>query len=124
MSILYVGLGGALGAMLRYGLAAAGSNLTARTDIPLPTLAANIIGSLLMGMALAYFQKQAAAEHWRLFLTTGMLGGFTTFSTFSAETLLLLQRQDYGLALGYALGSLLGCVLAAWLGYRLLAGSI
>lgn len=124
MNLLYVGMGGAIGAMLRYALAAVGSNLVARTDIPFPTLAANVLGSLLMGAALAWFQRQPDAEGLRLFLTTGLLGGFTTFSAFSGETLHLLQRGQTGLALGYIATSLLGCLLAAWLGYAAVARAL
>lgn len=76
------------------------------------TLSANILGSLLIGMGLAACQ----AGSWQLFLTVGLCGGFTTFSTFSSQSLSLLQQGRYGLALAYMIGSVTVCILAVWLG--------
>ena len=73
---------------------------------PYNTLFENVSGSFIMGMAVAYFAfKGDASQHWRLFLTTGMLGGYTTFSACSLETVLLYERGQFALAAAYVLGS-------------------
>lgn len=93
-----VGLGAACGAWLRWGL---GLLLNAvYPAIPMGTLAANLLGGYLIGLALAWFaQHPGLAPEWRLLLVTGFLGGLTTFSTFSAEVFTLLARTQYSLAL-------------------------
>jgi fluoride exporter len=92
-SWLMVGLGAALGAWARWGL----SNwFNSIGMIPLGTLMANAIGGFLMGIALALFQTMPQLSHeWRLFIAMGFLGGLTTFSTFSAQAFVLLQKQAY-----------------------------
>ncbi|MFN3594657.1 MAG: fluoride efflux transporter CrcB [Thiobacillaceae bacterium] len=97
MAFAAVGIGAALGAWLRWGL---GLLLNAvYPAIPLGTLAANLLGGYLIGLALAWFaQHPGLAPEWRLFVVTGFLGGLTTFSTFSAEVFTLLTRAQYGLA--------------------------
>jgi fluoride exporter len=92
-SWLMVGLGSALGAWARWGLS---SWLNGVWMIPLGTLMANAIGGFLMGIALALFQTMPQLSHeWRLFIAMGFLGGLTTFSTFSAQAFVLLQKQAY-----------------------------
>jgi|SRR5690625_3851734 len=92
---LAVGLGAACGAWLRWLLGMALNPLF--PTLPLGTLAANMLGGFLMGLALGVFiHYQSLAPAWRLFITTGFLGGLTTFSTFSAEAVTLLMRQQYG----------------------------
>ena len=92
-SWLMVGLGSALGAWARWGLSAW---LNSMGMIPLGTLLANAIGGFLMGVALALFQTMPQLSHeWRLFIAMGFLGGLTTFSTFSAQAFILLQKQAY-----------------------------
>ena len=82
MAYLIVFLGGGLGAALRHGINLASARAFG-TGFPYGTLLINITGSLVMGLAAAYFAfKGDASQHWRLFLTTGILGGFTTFSAF------------------------------------------
>lgn len=120
---LAIGVGATLGAWLRWGLALWLN--TFHTHLPLGTLAANLGGGLLMGIALAVFQAQASlSAEWRLLISTGFLGGLTTFSTFSAEALLLLQRGDYLWALGHSalhlFGSIVFCI-AGFAAYRMLA---
>ncbi len=89
--------------------------------IPAGTLAANLIGGLLVGMAMAWFEAHPSAHPaWRLFAVTGFLGALTTFSTFSAESLALVQRGAWLAAFGHSAAHLLGCLLAAALGFRLL----
>jgi len=90
-SILAISLGASLGAVLRWVL---GTSLNALfPSIPPGTLAANLIGGYLIGLAVAFFgQHPSLAPEWRLFVITGFLGGLTTFSTFSAEVTTLLQQ--------------------------------
>ena len=96
-SILAVGSGAAIGAWLRWGL---GLWLNPHhAVIALGTIAANLIGGYCIGLALAWFANAPGlSPEWRLFVITGLLGGLTTFSTFSAETVQLLLRQQYGWA--------------------------
>ncbi len=119
LSLLSIAIGATLGAWLRWGLSLW---LNARLDsLPLGTLAANLGGGFLIGIAVGVFQDlPGLAPEWRLLAVTGFLGGLTTFSTFSAESMLLLQRGDYGWALLHSgthlLGSVALCIagLAAW----------
>jgi CrcB protein len=122
MSWLAVGVGAALGAWLRWGLALWLNALHAA--LPFGTLAANFCGGYLIGFGLAFFSSYPGlAPEWRLFAVTGFLGGLTTFSTFSAEAMNLLQRGEYGWALGHSalhlLGSIVLCIAGA-ASYRLL----
>jgi CrcB protein len=91
------------------------------TALPLGTLAANLAGGLLVGMALAWFESHPdLSPAWRLFAVTGFLGALTTFSTFSAESLALVQRGELGAAVLHSAVHLLGCLAAAAFGWRLL----
>ncbi len=121
-TLLAVAAGGAIGATARYvfggavGVMARGSV----SGMALGTLAVNVLGSALMGVLYVLLVERAgAAESWRLFALTGMLGGFTTFSAFSLETLLLLQQGAGLRAAAYVLASVAGCVLAVWLGVEI-----
>lgn len=110
-----VGLGAALGAWMRWGLSA-GLN-TLFPHLPPGTLIANLVGGYLIGLAIALFEAMPAlAPEWRLFAITGFLGGLTTFSTFSAESLGLVSRGFLGWAFLHSAGHLAGCFAAAWLG--------
>ena len=118
-----VGIGAALGAWLRWGLSIW---LNPRVPMfPLGTLAANLIGGYVIGFAVAYFAANAqVAPEWRLFAITGMLGGLTTFSTFSAEVTELLLRGDYVAGIMLALAHLAGSLLLTVAGlatFRLLS---
>lgn len=123
MNWLAVGVGAALGAWLRWGLSV---GLNAWHTVPLGTLTANLGGGYLIGVAVAFFQNHPALPpEWRLLAVTGFLGGLTTFSTFSAESMLFLQRGDYLWALGHSALHLLGSValcIAGFASYRALAG--
>ncbi len=112
---LSVGLGAALGAWLRWGL---GSWLNPRTqELPLGTLAANLVGGYLVGIAIAWFaDRTEIAPEWRLFIVTGFLGGLTTFSTFSAESVALLLRGSYGWAFAHGAAHLFGSLALTALG--------
>ena len=105
MAYLIVFLGGGLGAAMRHGVNLAAARLLG-TGFPYGTLTVNVVGSLAMGLMAAWFAFQGSAiQHWRLFLTTGMLGGFTTFSAFSLDTALLYERGELGLAALYVVVS-------------------
>ena len=110
-----VALGAAAGALLRW---LAGLWLNASwAGFPLGTLLVNCVGGLLIGAALAYFER-SPNELLRLLLVTGFLGGLTTFSAFSVESLLLLQRGHWGLALGHGAAHVFGALACAVLGFR------
>ncbi len=117
--VLAISLGSALGAVLRWILGTRLNNLF--PAIPPGTLAANLIGGYIIGIAIAYFaQAPGIAPEWRLFIITGFCGGLTTFSTFSAEIVSLLQQGRLGWAMGaiaaHVTGSLLATLagLASW----------
>ncbi len=113
-ALLATGCGAFLGACLRY-LFGLWFNPVFPT-IPLGTLAANLLGGLIMGLVLgAFAQFQALSPETRLFITTGFLGGLTTFSTFSGETVTLWLRQEYAWSL-----ALIGLHLVGSLGMTLL----
>jgi CrcB protein len=98
-------LGGGLGAALRHGVNLVSARLLG-TGFPYATAIENVSGSLAMGMLVAYFAfKGDASQHWRLFLTTGLLGGYTTFSAFSLDAALLYERGEWALAALYVTGS-------------------
>jgi CrcB protein len=112
LNFLLVGAGGALGAMLRYGA----GRLLPMGSWPWATFTVNILGGLLMGLLAGWLAARGGSESWRLFLGVGMLGGFTTFSAYSLEVALMVERGQPGLALAYALASMALSVAALFLG--------
>lgn len=105
MNYLIVFLGAGLGGAMRYGVNVAALRLVG-AGFPWGTLAINIFGSLAMGLVAEYFAlKSGLSQQWRLFLTTGVLGGFTTFSAFSLEVALLYERGEMLAAGIYMLAS-------------------
>ncbi|OYW21296.1 MULTISPECIES: fluoride efflux transporter CrcB [unclassified Sphingomonas] len=121
ISLSLVMLGGALGAAARYLVGQAmlgwlGSNY------PWGTLAVNLIGGLAMGVLVGMLARMASGEQARLFLAVGVLGGFTTFSAFSLELVTMLERGAMLTALGYALASVIGAVLALFAGLAMTRG--
>jgi fluoride exporter len=109
-AIVAISLGSSLGALLRWWLSV--SLNAAFPQIPPGTLAANLIGGYIVGMAIAFFATSSAlAPEWRLFVITGFCGGLTTFSTFSAEVVLLLQQGRTVWALAAAAVHLTGSVI-------------
>lgn len=109
-----IALGATLGAWARWGLSLALNPLHAA--VPLGTLVANLVGGYLIGIAVAVFAQWPLAPEWRLFVITGLLGGLTTFSTFSAEAVDLLQRQQYGWAFALIALHLIGSLVMTGLG--------
>lgn len=110
-----VGIGAALGAWLRWWLGTAINALV--PALPMGTLAANLIGGYLVGIAVAAFEQYGGlAPELRLFVITGFLGGLTTYSTFSAESVSLLATGRYGWALAHTLAHLLGSISMTMLG--------
>lgn len=123
---LLVALGGAVGATARYAVAL----LTLRRfdpSFPFGTLTVNVVGGLAMGVLVGWLAGRAgdSAERWRLLLGVGVLGGFTTFSAFSLETALMLERRAWTEAFGYALASVVLSIAALfaglWLARKVLA---
>jgi CrcB protein len=107
MGFLIVFLGGGLGAALRHGINLISAR-TLGTAFPYHTLIINVTGSLVMGLIAGYLAfKGDASQHWRLFLMTGILGGYTTFSAFSLDAALLYERGAIGLAALYVLASVI-----------------
>src|SRR3954463_13949419 len=103
MRYLIVFLGGGLGAALQHGVNVVAARLLG-TAFPYATTIENVSGSLLMGLLAGYFAfRGGISQHWQLFLTTGILGGYTTFSTFSLDAALLYERGALGLAALYLL---------------------
>ncbi|MEA2947666.1 MAG: fluoride exporter [Alphaproteobacteria bacterium] len=101
MGFLIVFLGGGIGAALRHGVNLMSARLLG-TGFNYATLFENVSGSLVMGLLVGYFAfAGGASQHWRLFLTTGILGGYTTFSAFSLDSVLLYERGELGLAALY-----------------------
>jgi len=116
MQLLFIALGGALGAVLRFIVSNAVYATTGR-DFPYGTLTVNIVGSLLMGILyVVLVERFAVAGEWRAFLLVGLLGAFTTFSTFSIETLTLIENGAHARALMNMLLSVVLCVFATWAG--------
>ena len=116
MSWIAIGLGAALGAWLRWGLSLWLN--PAHQALALGTLAANLGGSYLAGLAVGLFQVSTAFTlEWRLFIITGFLGGLTTFSTFSIESMLLLQRGHYGWAAAHTALHLCGSLICCFAGF-------
>lgn len=111
--------GGALGAALRFQLGR-WLPLTLGPGFPTATLAVNLVGGFLMGLVAGWFARSGANEAWRLFAAVGVLGGFTTFSAFSLESVLMIERGQHGLFAAYALLSVLGSVAALMAGLMLM----
>lgn len=117
MGYLIVFLGGGIGAALRHGFNLAFARLVG-TAFPYATLFENVSDSIVMGMLVATFAfRSGIPHHWQLFLTTGILGGYTTFSTFSLDVALLYERGQIGVAAVYVLLSVVLSIggLFAWL---------
>lgn len=109
-------LGAGIGGAMRHGVNVGAARLFG-FGFPYGTLIVNVAGSFLMGLLAGYFAfRPGIGQHMRLFLTTGILGGFTTFSAFSLDAALLVERHSYGLAAGYMVGSVAASVAALFFG--------
>ncbi len=119
MSLLWVGLGGGLGAIARYKLGGMILHYTADWRFPLGTFVVNVLGCLIAGFLAELVEQQGILNaETRLFLFTGFLGGFTTFSAFSIETMSLLQRHEFLIAMSNIVTSVSVGLLALWLGMK------
>jgi CrcB protein len=118
MNFLLVMIGGAVGSAGRYAV----GKLTLGTlgpDYPWGTLAVNLIGGFLMGLLAGMLARTGGNEQTRLLIGVGVLGGFTTFSAFSLDAVTMIERGQWGVAVTYALVSVIGSVLALFGGLYL-----
>lgn len=116
MTYLLVFLGGGIGSTLRH-IVNLLSARTLGTAFPYSTFMINITGSLVMGLIAGFLAfKGDASQNWRLFLMTGVLGGYTTFSAFSLDTAVLYERGALGLAVFYVLGSVILSIIGVFAG--------
>jgi len=117
--VLAIAGGGAIGAVLRWYVAGWVQRVSGST-FPWGTWSVNVLGSFALGFLFIYFlERSTASELWRLAITVGFLGAFTTFSTFSVETARLLEQGAFSLALANILIQVVVCVMLSWLGMQL-----
>lgn len=116
--LIFIALGGACGALARYGLSVHVHRLWSHAW-PLGTLLINVGGSLCIGVIFALLERAAVHPDWRSVLMVGFLGAFTTFSTFSLETVELWLQGHPAMAAGYAMASVASCIAAAAVGIYL-----
>lgn len=122
-SIVIVGVGGLVGSVFRHLLGGWVAQLTPQAQFPVATLVVNLAGCLVMGVLAGVSERiDWPGPATRLLLVTGLLGGFTTFSSFSLQTLDLLRGGEPGRAALYVLGSVALCLLGAWAGHLAAAG--
>lgn len=114
-SLIYIALGGGLGAVCRH-LVGQASYRSFGDSFPYGTMAVNIIGSLFMGLLIGWLLSRDGGDNLKLFLATGFLGGFTTFSAFSLDAINLLERKAYTPFMLYVGGSVIIAVMALWIG--------
>jgi CrcB protein len=112
-NIILVGVGGMVGSVTRYLV----SQVIRHDSFPYATFAINIAGSLLIGIVMGIASRQANFDNWKLFLVTGICGGFTTFSAFAWENIQLMNQERYGAFVIYTGGTLVLGLGAAALGY-------
>jgi len=116
-ALIAISLGASSGALLRWGFGLWLNPLL--PQLPLGTLTANMLGGYLIGLAVAFFElHQGLSPEWRLLIITGFLGGLTTFSTFSAETVTLLMREQYAWGMAIISAHLGGSLLLTVLGIQ------
>ena len=117
--ILFIGTGSFIGGISRYLLSLLIHSKTTSL-FPLSTLIVNVIGCFLIGIVIGFFDKGQLSHEWKLFLATGILGGFTTFSAFSNETIVLFKEGYTGYALLYIAASVILGLLATYCAYLLI----
>jgi len=115
MQFIYVFLGGGFGAMSRFGI----SKIIDNQNFPYATLLANVISCIILGYLLGLTMQKTIDTKMQLLLMTGFCGGFSTFSTFSAETFKLFENNQYGLALLYVASSFTICLISIWIGLKI-----
>jgi CrcB protein len=119
MLYLIVFLGAGIGGAMRHGVNVGAAKLLGY-GFPFGTFIVNVVGSFLMGLFAGYFAyRDGVPQHVRLFLTTGILGGFTTFSTFSLDAAVLIERHQFGMAAGYLVGSVAAALAGLFFGLAL-----
>jgi fluoride exporter len=119
MGYLMVFVGAGIGGSLRHGVNLGAARLFG-AGFPVGTMIVNVVGSFLIGLLAGYFTcRTGVPQNTRLFLTTGILGGFTTFSAFSLDAALLVERHAYSLAAAYVLGSVILSLIALFAGLSL-----
>lgn len=122
MLYLIVFVGAGIGGALRHGVNVGAARLLGY-GFPFGTFIVNVLGSFAMGLLAGFFVYRAGIpQHMRLFLTTGILGGFTTFSTFSLDAALLIERNSWGMAAGYVVGSVAAAIAALFFGLAVFRG--
>ncbi len=112
-NILLVGIGGMIGSILRYLT----THFIRHENFPYATFIVNIVGSLIIGLIMGMAARQEGFANWRLFLATGICGGFTTFSAFAWENMQLLNQERYGSFVWYTGGTLVLGLAAVAAGY-------
>lgn len=118
---LWIGIGGALGSMARYWCAVTAARLFGEA-FPWGTLFINVLGSLIIGLFASLtgpVGRYVVDDNWRLFVMVGLCGGYTTFSAFSLQTLILMQDGEWLYAGAYVVASVVICLVAVWLGHAL-----
>jgi CrcB protein len=116
INIMYIAAGGALGAVMRF-LVSTGIHSLLGRGFPYGTLTVNVLGSFLMGILFIFLtERSSLGPEWRALILIGFLGAFTTFSTFSIETLNLIENGAMARAMANILVNVITCILATWLG--------
>jgi len=112
MKFFMIGIGGGIGAIFRYLI----SIVPLKVSFPVQTFVTNVLGAILIGVVVEIVAGKEISENWNLFLKVGICGGFTTFSTFSLETYNLIEKGNTGIALGYAILSVVLSVIGVFAG--------
>ena len=112
MKFLMIGIGGGIGTILRYLI----SVVPLKVSFPVQTFVTNVLGAIQIGVVVEVVAGREISENWNLFLKVGICGGFTTFSTFSLETYNLIEKGNTGIALGYAIISVVLSVVGVFIG--------
>lgn len=122
MNIVLVFLGGGFGAVIRYLVGMSWMRVNGPGQPYMATAIINVTGSLIMGLLIGFLARQAGgvSDRWRLLLGVGVLGGYTTFSSFSLEAVMMLERKAYGVAAAYVFGSVILGVLGLILGLMIM----